>query len=65
VTPEVQNDKDRLMAILVEAAGLTPPEQLRDALYDEMRDLRRLAAILRTMPLDQVESASTFRTPLP
>ena len=59
------DDEERLMAALAEAAGLVPPDHLRRALYAEMRDLRKVAATLRTMPLDQVEAASVFRVPTP
>ena len=59
------DDDDRLYAALAEAAGLVPPPHLKQALFAGMRDLRKSALVLKTMPLDQVESASVFRVELP
>lgn len=58
---ENETDDDRALVALAEAAGLAPPGRLRPALLEEMRDLRQLALILRTLPLDRQESASVFR----
>jgi hypothetical protein len=58
------SSETRLIAILADAAGLRPPNHLAEALFAEMDDLQELAAVLKKMPLEKVQSAGVFRVPV-